>query len=408
MNDNASSNKETLIFLLPYNDILKMFLVELAKGFEKIGFRCLYLDPQKKAEALNIILGAISQKPAAVFAFNHLGLGLSLSGNTSIWETLDIPCVDILTDHPYHLYQDFDILPPKTAIICVDKNHLGFLSRFYPGFPVTGFLPHGGLNPEGQIKPLTDRNIDVLYAGGLAVDFADNYVPDVSIFDFDAISIGDRTLDLMIACPQKTFEGAIEEILMEDSIFLSDEILKELIIRMRHIDTKAVVYFREKAVSAVAKRKIGLTLYGSGWENMPWYSSLNVTHKKNISPYELSKVMMDSKIVLNTMTWFKDGSNERIYNAQLAGALAISDTSLYLKETQKGYVGNDDKDERNMVFYEIDKPDFLPDIIDFMLDNPDSSQKIADRGRFSALENNTWEIRSRELFDELFPVLKML
>lgn len=43
--------------------------------------------------------------------------------------------------------------------------------------------------------------------------------------------------------------------------------------------------------------------------------------------------MNDSKIVLNTMTWFKAGAHDRIFNGMLAGAAVVTDDSTYLRRT---------------------------------------------------------------------------
>ena len=47
-----------------------------------------------------------------------------------------------------------------------------------------------------------------------------------------------------------------------------------------------------------------------------------------MSADEIVELMHESKIVLSTMTWFKDGTHDRVYNGMLAGAVAVTDTSL--------------------------------------------------------------------------------
>lgn len=41
--------------------------------------------------------------------------------------------------------------------------------------------------------------------------------------------------------------------------------------------------------------------------------------------------MNDAKIVLNTMTWFKAGAHDRIFNGMLAKAVVVTDDSTYLR-----------------------------------------------------------------------------
>lgn len=48
---------------------------------------------------------------------------------------------------------------------------------------------------------------------------------------------------------------------------------------------------------------------------------------------QILPLMNDSKIVLNTMTWFKAGAHDRIFNGMLAGAAVVTDDSTYLRRT---------------------------------------------------------------------------
>ena len=54
--------------------------------------------------------------------------------------------------------------------------------------------------------------------------------------------------------------------------------------------------------------------------------------EEECQPDEGVDLMYDSKIVLNTMTWFKDGTHDRVFNGMLAGAVAVTDSSIYMKE----------------------------------------------------------------------------
>ena len=106
--------------------------------------------------------------------------------------------------------------------------------------------------------------------------------------------------------------------------------------------------------------------------------------------------MNDSKIVLNTMTWFKDGTHDRVFNGMLAKAVAVTDSSIYMKE-------NFSDDE--LIMFELEEINDLPAKIKDLLNNDNKIQFIAEKGYDTALKNHTWKVRAHELYDDLISQL---
>ena len=71
-------------------------------------------------------------------------------------------------DHPFIHKKALDEAPSNAVVICPDRNHMKFVQRFYPQIQIVGFLPHGGKTKNIQAKPIVERNIDILYAGGIS------------------------------------------------------------------------------------------------------------------------------------------------------------------------------------------------------------------------------------------------
>ena len=102
------------------------------------------------------------------------------------------------------------------------------------------------------------------------------------------------------------------------------------------------------------------------------------------------------------MTWFKDGTHDRVFNGMLAGAVALSDSSVYMKEE---FCGDIDNPDAELVMFELDEIDALPQTVKELLANPKRMQQIADRGREKALPGHTWQVRARELHEDLLTLL---
>lgn len=216
---------------------------------------------------------------------------------------------------------------------------------------VSTFLPHAGKSKAQKVKPIASRKTDVIYAGGLSRDFAYGMMPNFGNFSFDARQIAEDALADIIAHPSKTTEQAIEEQLLAAGIRLT---------------------------------------------------ASNLHYEGRISADEVIDRMMDAKIVLNTMTWFKDGTHDRVFNGMLAGAVIVSDSSVYMAEE---FCGDITSDKAELMLFELDELEWLPDIIKELLADPKWMQQIADRGRQKALYHHTWKTRAMELHEDLLSQL---
>ena len=125
--------------------------------------------------------------------------------------------------------------------------------------------------------------------------------------------------------------------------------------------------------------------------------------------------MQDTKIVLSTMTWFKDGTHDRVYNGMLAGALVVTDASDYMLSKYNGRqdlekpeifdTQNTDDINQELVIFKLDELDSLPGRIRKIIDYPQIMQQIADNGLKRAISTDTWQCRADELDRDLLSLL---
>lgn len=388
--------KDRVILMTGVYDTLDIFTYELKKEFEKIGLEVMIFDTQDM-EGSMIKLGKFIQQPVkAVVTFNNLGFNMEIIKGQNIWEQLQIPCINILMDHPFIHKKALDEAPSNAVVICPDRNHMKFVQRFYPQIQIVGFLPHGGKTKNIQAKPIVERNIDILYAGGISYKFIEQSKPDFKEFTFDAENIADEAYEELIKHPYRTTEEVIEEKLIESGINLSDNELLDVIEKLHYVDMLAVSYYREKTIKTLVEAGLKVTLYGPGWEVCEWINNKNLDYRGRVSADEIVDLMYDSKIVLNTMTWFKDGTHDRVFNGMLAKAVAVTDSSIYMEE-------NFTADE--LVMFELEDIDKLPQIISGLLSDTDKMQQLADAGYDKAVQYHSWEKRADELYYDLISQL---
>lgn len=380
-------------------DTLNLFSSQLRQGFEELGYEIFEFDLQQSTISLGLLYDFMKGTPiTAMIGFNMPFFGMQLPSGENMWEVLDIPCINILVDHPYW-YHNILMRTPQTGIIlCIDCGHSQYVERFYPHIPCTGFLPHGGTPAQNVLKPISARGIDVLYAGSLFASYAASQQPDFTRFPFPAKEICEASIARLLADPANTIESVVESQLLKAGVTLPDEELRKFISSCIYIERTVSSHYREKIVSSVAKAGISLTIYGDGWSECDWITLPNVHYGGRISPAAVLEKMEDSKIVLNTMPWFKDGSHERIFNAMLRSAVAFSESSAYLEEILPASAWRS---------FDLipDHLEALPGQITDLLSNSQQLQSIASTGYNLAVSEHTWQMRAREMHRDLLSLL---
>ena len=389
---------ERLILFVGVYDTLDLFTYELQREFQKLGYEVLIFDSRKMEESLGKLAQFVMQPVKAAVTFNNLGYNMELVQGKKIWDELGIPCINILMDHPF-CYREALLDSPKNGIVlCVDRNHMKYVQRFYPNIATTGFLPHGGKELSGEKKTIGERTIDVLYAGNLSRSFVENIIPDLSVYtEFPAEELCEKAYRGLIAHPRKTTEQALEEQLKAAVPDCSEEQLNQWISELHFVDLYAVSYYREKTVRVLAEKGIHVTLLGAGWDNCDWVRASNVDYYGKVPAEQVVEMMQDTKIVLSTMTWFKDGTHDRVFNGMLQKAVTVSDTSGYMEEEFQS--------DEDMILFDLEELDTLPEKVGKLLANPDLAQEIAERGYQKAKHYHTWAARAKELKTDLLDYL---
>ena len=380
-------------------DIIDIFTYQMMDTFKELGYDVMEFNTKNMAENLGRLYDFIKTPVKAVLTFNNLGFNMELIEGQNLWETLGIPIINILLDHPFCHKKALDDAPANAIVLTIDKNHMNYVTRFYPNISIVGFLPLAGKHLDREKKPLSERTIDVIYAGGISRVFAEQMKPEWQKYSFDAEKVCKEALDRLIKEPSLTTEFVIEEGIKRIGIDVSDEELCQLIEEFHFVDLLAVSYYREKVVKTLVENGVKVTLFGTGWECCDWIDNPNLDFRGRVSADEIVEIMHDSKIVLSTMTWFKDGAHDRVFNGMLSGAVAVTDSSKYMREE---FVSSEDIDETrdDLVMFELEQIGKLPEKIKYLLNNFDKSQQIADRGYKKAFEH-TWSARARELERDL-------
>lgn len=380
--DENNSAKKYVVFTGSDIPILDYIAEQYCHALQELGHTVYLFDKQRFETSLEALFSYRDQGLDGAFVFNNACFQMRLQSGKSLWDLWDIPCYNILVDHPMYYFDTLDHAPDRGIVVCADRYHTDYVRRFYPSVKRAAFLPTAGecLKPYTALKPFADRQIDVLFIGSY------KYHTDVSCDTFSKQLEKELTTH---TC--KPFEQAVIDCLAGNGLYLSEEELKLTIEKYRYTDVNTTALFRKEIIETLVNAGIRVTVYGNGWNDLEIAKHPNFLYKGLIHPQEGIRLMEDSKIVLNHMAWFKHGASERIFEAMLQGAVSLTDRSEYLDAQFD--------DLTNIRFFDLNRLEELPRIVHEVLTNAARSQRLTREAYGTAFRLHTWTIRLRELLD---------
>lgn len=394
--NSTMKTRQTIIFFKGIYDTLDLFSEQLQMAFEAMGCECFVYDTGMQEKSKTALLTMLAEKKGktAVVTFNNMGYNLE-KGGVNVWEEYEVPYIDILMDHPFHFERPMKGMPSTAIVLCTDRNHVKYIRRYYKNIRQTDFLPHAGIELGRRHKPLMERNIDVFYAGALPIYTVAKMIPNLDeMYGLNLQDMMQEVLRELIIHPDKTTEQVIEEYVQANRYAeneLRDEELRQVIVHMRFLDSYATSFFREQAVRSLVESGIKVTAFGVGWDQCEWSSNPYLQYGGKVSAPEILPLMNDAKIVLNTMTWFKAGAHDRIFNGMLAGAAVVTDDSTYLR--------HECTDGKELVMFRRSEIAMLPDRVCDLFGHMEWAQEVADRGLAFARANHTWKSRAEYIME---------
>lgn len=368
-----------------------------ALGHRVFVFDCDHIEKSEK-ELLQFMQDGV---PDMLFAFNNTYWSLYHSGKRYFSKNNKIPNVNFMFDHPFFFGEMLRAEYENPIATCVDRNHADFINRYYKN-KIACFLPLGGQElPSYKRKPWRERKIEVLYVG--AIKFAANGIYthpfDTRLFEFMMGHTSYPTEKAIEKCFYDLSKEEYAEYFPELSVEkkqeeVTDEELLEIIHRFMKSDIIINTIYRVGAVAQLVNAGIPVTVYGNEeWTQMEYEHPENLHYMGKVSPLACIELMCDTKVVLNSLPWFKNGTHDRVVNAMLNGAVAVSDPSEYLLER---YI-----DGTDILYYSLEHMDQLPEIVSSILQDPDRAEQIADNAYKKAMLTETWQNRAMQLLEDV-------
>jgi glycosyltransferase involved in cell wall biosynthesis len=375
--------------------VLQHFTKMLAEAFIRKGVHCRILEAQRH-NPKPFLTQLFSDPPDCTLSFNGL---LPDEEGRFFCDLIQIPHVACLVDSPNRYFPL--VKSPFTIITCVDRFSCDFFQGM--GCQHVLFLPHGVERQLNGDNPESNRNIDILMLAS-CIDYEDLQSAWKDKYPANLRKVMEETCEIALSDEGVSYVQAFVNCLnkhlsgpsgIDPKTINFAEVLDEIELTIRG---------KERVQLLRSIKDAPIQLYGSqdtknGWEYYLKDQS-NVSVHSSV-PYDRAlELMKNSKIVLNSCAWIKNGTHERTLSALACGALVLTNENLYMKEYFT--------DERNILFYRSTGLDAVNAKINKFLADPALLHKVAKQGRDVVMHNHTWDHRAAILIRELGPILSKL
>ena len=369
----------------------RYFCTKFAEALERQGVKARILDVES----------AKPQEWIKKFGKGH-GPDLWCSFNRSIpnnegkffWDIHQIPFFSILVDPALY---DLNLLQsPYSIISCVDRLDCKFLEQhqFDRGF----FWPHA-VEKELSASNQTQRPYDVVFFGsscdpeGLRSAWQAKYPKEIA-------QLIDEAAEITLSKRQIPFWEAVETVTSQKDV--SDSIDKGQL--NYYVDNYTRGIDRLELIRAIKDASVHV-FGGTCWRDerpiKSWLQCLaelpNVTVHPAIPFQESLAILKQSKICLNSMPFFKDGTHERIFTGLACGCLPITNDNLWVAEN---FI-----DGEELLLYGSKQWDTINAKVNYYLAHEEERERLATRGRVKVMRDHTWDRRVEQLLTVLPPLL---
>ncbi len=367
---------------------LNIFSESVAECMRKRGIDVRFIDMYlPEDELIRKFVSVMDMDYDVAIAFNSQGQ-----------EKLDIgiPVYNWLVDHPAEHLPSIKETIDNYNVICIDRDHVNYVRRYFPNVSNAVFCPLGGERIEDDIdfsfEAFENRRYDVIFTGSYTR--LNDIAHSIESFPENLSGICRDLIEVMLDNPMVNTEKALAGVLRDRNIEYDRNSFPQYMFAISKATFYLRSYLREQIVRYLADSDLTVEIFGKGWEDLGEIGNIRVHGP--ISHYDSVSLCKEARISLNVMPLFKDGLHDRIPTAMLQGAAAMTDTSSYIEET---FDLSEEKGE--IILYDIGHPEMIADKIRTALDDRESLYAMASRGRIKAEQSLTWDKRVEEVINKI-------
>jgi len=366
-----------------YN-VPNFFAEEIGRELEKMGETVEYFDAS--IQPLEELISYANRNLKAVIGVQSYLFSLKLENGELLHNYFGAPLINIVLDHPCALGELLETSPEGMIILTHDRNYQKYIVDNYGNQFDVKICPPGGNVARSQ---MSETHIHAKGDYEYPLSFVGTY-RDYRFWQNEVDSLEEKypgkvntLIELMKKNPNRTYEECFAEAFGASEPKLMTECKATYLYVMN--------YYRELIIQTILDAGLELHVFSDSWKNPIWSEYQNLHIHDAVSPEEVREIYAQSKLSLNIMSWHKDGMTERIADMMLNKTVAISDSSMYLKE---------EFDVDEIVLFDLEKMEELPEKINYILADDMLRSKIIEKAYEKASRLHTWEKRANKI-DEI-------
>ncbi len=366
-------------------DVLSIFLEDLLKGFESLGFSASVIDLSAPNASQTLSQEIQENQVKCFIAINCVGFGLSIREKL-LYDTINIPLVAYFVDHPIHHLHGIPTTSQHSMMLFCDQTHLEFSKTFIPTPYPREMVPHGGATRVEGVKPFEDREIELAFFGSYRPlqEIEDQLLAHIKDYpglsDFISSVLGQAALNNQQGVTEILFEN------LHVAGYTPQEFPVPFIqTLLRNLDFYVRNWRRQTILSSI--QDFPIHIYGKGWENFESPSE-NHQFKGPIDFPNVLDVMNNTQVVLNILPDFVAGGHERIFYTMLQGAACLTDSNPWLEDRFKDY--------ETLFFYPLAEHG-VSEKVQQIFQDPGKLASVAHQGKLLAEAEHTWACRAKQI-----------
>lgn len=366
----------------------KYFSAKLAEALRRQGFKVSVLDLNFE-ENLKFFGQPHERRPMPYFFCSFNRTPADAQG-LFFFDVYKVPNLSILVDPA--IYDMNIIKSPYSIISCVDKFDCEYVKQ--NNFEKVFFFPHA-VERELGFDELQERPYDVVFLGscydhpGLHRVYRHLY-PDAvwhAIQDGIEMYQYDSTCTLWQAADWVLNKGHLAAINRDIIIYYIDNYVRGL---DRYELIRSIKDAQVHVFGATCWRPEAVRGWSQALAGQP-----NVVVHPAIPFKESLEILKRSKICLNSMPFFKNGTHERIFTGLACGCLPVTTENLWVRDN---FVENEE-----LVLYQQSNRSHINDKINYYLADETERRRVVMQGHAKVMRDHTWDQRAEQLLQVMPP-----
>ena len=358
----------------------RCFCDELQDGFCRLGHLVTMLDLTTFSDTIHTNL---FDQFDMIFSFDLMGIEFynAMDRKPFFWT--------MLIDPPIYLHKRLKQANGDIMVSCIDRRHVIYLDKYYKNIPWTCFMPHGGITGAvpAQIS-YSERKYDVIFLGSLAPFDSINEVVDSLKKHYDPLV--SEIIEAAMQNPDTELDSIVTDTISSMGMNFDDDMLREFMFIIRGIDTLKRYYKRKNLIDRLTENGVAVDIWGNGWDRIISNHNDLIRLHGEVTYEEAKYLISNSKILINDMPPYHEGSHERVFAAMQCGTIVATDRSVYLEECFRN--------NKDIIFYDRNDIRNLTTTVSELLNDTKEAQNIIDNAYNLSLEH-TWAMRASSILE---------